>query len=299
MRCPYCRYPLEALSIAGRPTGVWQCLHCKGAWLKASQHGGVAGLLPGAVGAPPSRLPVPMAQAGAYPGAYPGAFPGAGNAPYGQMPPGAGFEGGQAHRPIQNPWQSTGNESPGARPKESWWKWFGGGDATPKPPPLNPDWDICTWCGKTAPGPGLQCQHCKVERMRCPECQSVLVGARRHAVMVDLCLRCQGIWFEKGRLEALMNAVRGTPEKAVEGPPQNASPSLLVQLASFLESTERSSLAEPGREEVGLWDALSSTFSSGVGGSKQILYDLLTLVGDLQGNQKPPSGQGKDPRRRS
>jgi len=276
MRCPYCRYPLEPLMIGGRSAGVWQCLHCKGAWLKAAHHGGVAGLLPGPAGSP---LPAPYASgpADTRAGAYAGGF-------------GAG-------QPLHNPWQSTAHTSgrPDTSPPksggDSWWKWFGGsgGPQAPKAP-LNPDWDICTWCGKTAPGMGTHCQHCKIERMRCPECQAVLVGARRHAVMVDLCLRCQGIWFEKGRLEALMGALRGEPARAVEGPSPTGAPSLLMQLASFLESTERSAHAEPGREEVGLWDALSATFASGVGGSKQVLYDLLTLVGDLQGSQRGNKG---------
>lgn len=301
MLCPYCRSPLEALLIQGRHTGAWQCLRCKGAWLRGQQ---ISALGPAG--------PMGLLGAGSIAGSSPagGPFP----APYHGQPspggPGSGFGAGG----LSSPWQATtgqpmtgqtlGNSRPGSQsiprssPEASSWRaWFGGGKsgssqsaAQTSGQAQNPDWDVCTWCGKARPGMGAHCIHCNIERMRCPECQVVLTGVRRHQVLVDLCLRCQGIWFEKGRLEALLDALRGDAPPPVQHTSTQGPPSLLQQLATFLEQTEPGSNSERHKGEVGIWDALASTFSSGVGGSRQVLYDLLTLMGDLQ---KPGDKSGE------
>lgn len=40
--------------------------------------------------------------------------------------------------------------------------------------------------------------------MKCPHCGMDLHALKRGAVNVDMCFHCQGIWLDKGRLEALM-----------------------------------------------------------------------------------------------
>lgn len=270
MHCPSCRHPLESLIIEQRVTGVWQCLKCRGAWLFAPQlvptqalrHTGPAGLLGAGMG-------------GAAPGLEPGSA-------------WASPAGLRETRP--SPWQplSTSGGSMGmpARPQPV---------STPRasahartgqgvgPGPSPEDWDLCSWCGRSGPGVGNNCRHCNIERLNCPVCRGMLVGARRMGVLVDVCQRCQGLWFEKGRLEALLEALRtGVP--AGEKPASTGEPvSLLQQLASFLEDTEPSVYSERSREEVGLWDAFASSMRFGARGSRKVVYDFLTLLGDLTG----------------
>ena len=114
----------------------------------------------------------------------------------------------------------------------------------------------------------------------------MLVGVRRSQVLVDLCMSCQGLWFERGRLETLLERLRLGAEPAVESQTGPNRPNLLLQLAAFLEATEPGTQTERSRGEVGIWEALSSTFSTGVGGSRRIVTDMLTLLGELPGSRR-------------
>jgi Zn-finger nucleic acid-binding protein len=41
--------------------------------------------------------------------------------------------------------------------------------------------------------------------MKCPHCGMDLHALKRGVVDVDMCFHCQGIWLDKGRLEALLD----------------------------------------------------------------------------------------------
>lgn len=274
MHCPSCRHPLESLIIEQRPTGVWQCLKCRGAWLYAPQ------LMPPAGSVSAGGAPRGLLSAGSSPDMSPG--------PRGSMGSSGGSWGGSAGL---------------AETRVSPWQPLGGATSLPTPPPPKhpsgrhpahsgvagapEDWDLCSWCGKSGPGMANNCRHCNIERLHCPLCAGMLVGARRMGVLVDVCQRCQGLWFEKGRLEALLEALRtGTPAGG-RPTPTGEPPSLLQQLASFLEETEPSVYSERSREEVGIWDAFASSVRFGARGSRKVVYDFLTLLGDLTGPGGP------------
>ncbi len=44
--------------------------------------------------------------------------------------------------------------------------------------------------------------------MRCPRCAIELVGRTRAGVVVDICDRCRGVWFDRGELEKVLAALR-------------------------------------------------------------------------------------------
>jgi Zn-finger nucleic acid-binding protein len=48
----------------------------------------------------------------------------------------------------------------------------------------------------------------------CPECGSPLPQERHLGIQLDVCDRCQGIWFDHGELKAYWSA-----SKSVDGPP--------------------------------------------------------------------------------
>ena len=255
MNCPYCHHELKPLIISGRPTGSFQCEHCTGTWL---QYQTFSGLLPGPRG---------IQQA--------------------QPAPGPLHDGGPvraAFAPRPRPAPSRGRTTRIRGPFAARWKRKKETDA----PAPSPDWDICTYCGKLHPGSGPTCVHCNVERMTCPACGRYMVGVRKHGVLVDICLSCRGLWFEKGRLEKLIESLSHPEARALpEG--KRRAPSLLHQLATFLEDTEPAQYGLTGKDPS-VVSALSSAFGAGLTGSKRILYDVLVLLGDLQSPPEDPDG---------
>lgn len=262
MHCPSCRHPLEQLILQGRATGAWQCLKCQGAWLQQAEGGALSGAWPGAhiPAGHPFQAPVGLLSAGLG-GETNRGLP----SPFSQGPTTSGTWSGRP--PARGPSSAAHTSIPGASPQ-------------------NPDWDVCSWCGKNRPGAGPRCIHCNIDRLRCPRCQTMLVGVRRVQVLVDLCMSCQGLWFERGRLETMLERLRTGAEPLGERSPGTGRPNLLLQLADFLEATEPGMHTERNRGEVGIWEALASTFSSGVGGSRRIVTDMLTLLGELPGPRR-------------
>jgi hypothetical protein len=121
-----------------------------------------------------------------------------------------------------------------------------------------------------------------------------MIGVRKFQVLVDLCIGCQGLFFEKGRLEALIERLRGgdLEAKGLEaGDDPTAQPSLLQQLAAFLEDTEPDALSV-SREASGVLETVTSAFSSGLSGSRRVLYDIMVMLGDIQ---KPGAGRPRKP----
>lgn len=322
MFCPYCRQPLEPLVVGGRPTGAFQCVKCSGSWLQYQQLSSLLGGASGGSGAttaiavtmasaPTTAAPMtavasttaagPMTAAVSWhpdhrsaPG-IPGGHQGVSVA---STPENVGGGEGGFVAPVsgnafrQPPFalphalslQGDSTKGAGERPKKKLWR-----RKAEKAERLeeNPDWDICTYCGRTHPGVGRTCIHCNVERMHCPMCGAPMVGVRKYQVMVDLCLRCHGLFFEKGRLEALIERmVRGeTGGRLLEGG-RRSRPSLLQQLAAFLEDTEPD--AYSSSSEGGVFDTVASAFGSGLKGSRQLLCDMLLMLGDIQ----PPRSRG-------
>ncbi len=269
MQCPYCRHPLEPLIIQGRHTGAFQCVHCYGSWLQFQQLSGLLG---------PSE------------GSNSGA-----------LVPWQGPHSLQAgsHGPLSSPWPSqrtswsrldpasddAGGPAPsGANPqrRRAWWR----RDQDEPSPSHNPDWDVCSYCSQLHPGQGRTCVHCNVERMLCPQCGALMIGVRRYQVLVDLCLRCHGLFFEKGRLESLIARMQGLSDPGTKGlEAGNVEPpraSLLQQLAAFLESTERDPYSAHDAENQGLFRTVGAAIGAGFGGSRRVLYDLLVMLGDIQ-----------------
>ncbi len=262
MLCPYCHHELKPLLVGGRATGSFQCEHCTGTWL---QYQTFRGLLPGW-----GNEVAPLVTPPPTPGA----------------PPDFRF----SERSPRSPHMARGK---GSRPRRVFtppWK-KRKADTAPGSPP---DWDICTYCGKPHPGSGRTCVHCNVERMRCPACGRYMVGVRRHGVLVDICLSCRGLWFEKGRLETLIERLAHPDAEALPEGRQHRAPSLLHQLASFLEDTEPAQYGLTGKDPS-VVSALSSAFSSSLTGGKRVLYDVLVLLGDLQ---SPPSDPEQPSRKR-
>jgi Zn-finger nucleic acid-binding protein len=44
--------------------------------------------------------------------------------------------------------------------------------------------------------------------MNCPRCQNVMTEMERHAVLVDVCPNCGGIWLDKGELAKILSHMR-------------------------------------------------------------------------------------------
>ncbi len=256
MKCPYCHHALEPLIISGRHTGAFQCKHCTGTWL---QYQTFSGLLPAATQVSPNAPRAPLRPPG----------------PLRAPPTGALLD--QAAAPLPTP-RTTRARGDRRRVLLGWKRRK---SADPRAPRTNPDWDICTYCGKPGPGDGPTCIHCNVERMRCPVCGRFMVGVRKQGVLVDLCLSCQGLWFEKGRLEVLIDRLAHPDAPAGLPGTEQRAPSLLHQLARFLEDTDPGPYG-PGVRDTGVMSTLSTAFGSSFQGSKRLLYDVLVFLGDLQ-----------------
>ncbi len=268
MLCPYCHHELKPLFIGGRPTGSYQCEQCTGTWLQYHTFSGLLPGLGGTAGHGTSLAPVPLETA---------------------FPHRRGQHGVTGSRASSTP---TGGETRQAAGKGRHrfvppWK----RRRATSSPAFSSDWDICTYCGKPHPGSGRTCVHCNVERMRCPGCGRYMVGVRKHGVLVDICLSCRGLWFEKGRLEKLIERLSHPETAGISEAERRKPPSLLHQLAAFLEDTEPAQFGLTGRDPS-VVSTLSSAFSAGLTGGRRILYDVLVLLGDLQSPPDDPSRDG-------
>ncbi len=272
MNCPYCHHELQPLIVSGRHTGSFQCEHCTGTWL---QYQTFSGLLLGGTSdsVTPASPGVPARPpTGGLPHIAPGPdpLPQARSVPAGGHP-GPGSSRARTRRRFTPPWKKKQR----TRAAE-----------------VTSDWDICTYCGRSHPGSGPTCVHCNVERMTCPVCGRFMVGVRKHGVLVDLCLSCRGLWFEKGRIEKLIERLSSgdSPRQQLAGG-NGRPPSLLHQLADFLEDTEPARHGLGGRDSS-VVSTLTSAFGAGLTGSKRLLYDVLVLLGDLQSPPGKPDSTG-------
>jgi len=282
MRCPFCKHPLEPLILEGRHTGAHQCIHCLGSWL-SQQH--FSGLLGGEGGQSVHPSPL-LAERGSGAGSVQVSLhhqTGPGTSPWGSTC------GPWEHVPgaFEVP-QTTAEER--TRTHTWWHRWFKkqNDEVTSAP-----DWDLCTYCGKPDPGDRDNCRHCNVERMRCPQCQTLMIGVRRFTVLVDMCLSCRGLFFEKGRFNSLIARMRGEIEDTAVGGGKRSGSSLLHQLADFLEATEPSPYALNTQENKGVLYTVASAMGSGLGESRKVFYDFLILLGDIQGPRDKT--QNKEP----
>lgn len=44
--------------------------------------------------------------------------------------------------------------------------------------------------------------------LRCPHCHAQMVQVTHHAVVIDVCPECKGVWLDRGELEHLLSSER-------------------------------------------------------------------------------------------
>ena len=269
MICPYCQHPLEPLIIRERHSGAYQCVHCIGSWIRFEQ---VTYLTNTAETGTEKLLPLSQELIST-----------SGESPNLEK------ASSSFHTPTYAFSSSLEKEANSESMRHSrWWPWSKRSNKNDDEK-RSSDWNVCTYCGKSDPGNNSTCIHCNVERMRCPECRELMIGVRREGVLVDLCLRCKGLFFEKGRLEALIEHLQGV--RTGEPSSTTVRPSLLQQLASFLEDTDPSPYSVEGASNLGVLHTVASAFGEGLGGGRRVLYDFLTFLGDLGTQPNPPNSK--------
>ena len=76
---------------------------------------------------------------------------------------------------------------------------------------------VCESCDTLNDRTARQCRHCgKPLNFLCPACQHQLEEAAVGSVMVDRCMRCQGVWFDGGELAILFDEFTQQKKAEVE-----------------------------------------------------------------------------------
>lgn len=52
--------------------------------------------------------------------------------------------------------------------------------------------------------------------LMCPNCTQEMKHVTRHAVELDMCPECRGVWLDRGELEKIMGAVRAAEQDGAE-----------------------------------------------------------------------------------
>jgi Zn-finger nucleic acid-binding protein len=75
----------------------------------------------------------------------------------------------------------------------------------PRPP------NVCLQGLHVLPAGQEACSHCPRPRLDCPTCEGRLAPVGVAGVVVDLCLRCPGVWLDAGELASLKRAREARP----------------------------------------------------------------------------------------
>jgi Zn-finger nucleic acid-binding protein len=49
---------------------------------------------------------------------------------------------------------------------------------------------------------------------KCPNCSEALLEVDKHGVRLDYCVKCKGVWLDKGEVDQMLDSI-GTPSSKV------------------------------------------------------------------------------------
>ncbi len=81
----------------------------------------------------------------------------------------------------------------------------------------------------------------------CPVCQCAMKEVEREGVMIDLCLRCKGFWFDHGELERLLSSYGLDQHRClIQDKPRKEKQDVLRNSSDYLIDDDDDTLFERG-----------------------------------------------------